>query len=314
MRRDAASVPGPPGPAPYPFVLGGARAWSHDDGLPAGWLHTFDALALGPGAPPRKVHVFLPRDYAVTGPGYPVLYFHDGHTTFWPGGLGHKSWNVAGVLDELWRARAIPELLVVAVEPLDRVLEYTHADWGAARRFGGVEDYARYLAHELVPFVDACYRTRRGRDHRVVVGSSHGGLAAFYVANRCPDVFGAAGCLSSSFWVGLDAIHGGRCPGGPLASSALVRGLEATLRDRARRPRLWLDWGLVRDGRRHNDVTEAAAAARGAEMVALLRDRYGYGPDELHAYEDLLGEHDEVSWGRRLPAVLSALVGTPQEG
>ena len=306
-------MPGPARSAPYPFAIGGQQAWSHDDGFAAGWLHTFDALALGPpGGRPHKVHVFLPRDLAPGGPGHSVVYFNDGNTTFWPGGLGHKSWNVAAVLDALWRARAIPKLLVVAVEPLDRVLEYTHADWGGAARWGGVDDYATWLAERLVPFVDRCYPTRRDRAGRAIIGSSHGGLAAFYVANRRPDVFGAAGCLSPSFWVGLDAIHGGQCPGGPLASSKLVLTLQATLRDPARRPRLWLDWGLVRDGRRHNDVTEAAATARAAEMVELLRTRHGYGPDELHVCEDPHGEHDETSWGRRLPDVLKALVSPAQ--
>lgn len=49
---------------------------------------------------------------------------------------------------------------------------------------------------------------------------------------------------------------------------------------------------------------------RGKEMVALLKGTYGYAEgSELSWDEDPLGEHDEDSWGRRLPLVMKALFG-----
>ncbi len=36
-------------------------------------------------------------------------------------------------------------------------------------------------------------------------------------------------------------------------------------------------------------------------MVALLQGTYGYSDSELSWEEDPLGEHDEISWGRRFP-------------
>lgn len=302
-------VPGPAEAAPYSFMLGDQLAWSHDDGFAAGWFHTFDALDVGgPDDLPHKVHVFLPRDYDACGPGYPVLYMNDGNTSFWPGGAGNKTWDVAGRLAELYAEDAIPRLIVVAIVPNDREYEYSHTPWKDGANCCGVEQYAAYVADRVRGFVDAHYNTRVGPAHTAIVGSSRGGLAAFYLANRRPEVFGRAGCLSPSFWVGLDPVYGGDLPGGPLAGSALVQTLAGTLTDPQIRPRLWIDWGLVRTGGFHNEVIEAAATERGREMVELLRDVYGYQEgSELHWLEDPLGEHDEVTWSRHLPDVLRAL-------
>lgn len=37
-----------------------------------------------------------------------------------------------------------------------------------------------------------------------IIGSSHGGLAAFYIAASYPEKFGIVGAMSSSFGAGLD--------------------------------------------------------------------------------------------------------------
>jgi pimeloyl-ACP methyl ester carboxylesterase len=304
------AVPGPPQAAPYAFTLAGQSAWSHDDGFPGGFFHTFDALKVaGPSDTPRKVHVFLPRDYSPCGDAYPVVYMNDGNTTFWPGGIGNKTWDVATSLGELWAAGAIPKLLVVAIEPLDREAEYTHTAWAPGHDCCGVEGYTAYVADAVKAFVDTAYHTRKDAKATAIVGSSHGGLAAFHMASRRPDVFGMAGCLSSSFWAGLDGIQGGDYGGGPLATSLLVQTLKGTLGG-SPRPRLWIDWGLVRTGGFHNDTIEAYATTRGEEMVALLKGTYGYAdPGELRSMADPIGEHDEVSWGRRFPLVMKAFFG-----
>jgi len=293
----------------YPFMIGGQKAWSHDDGFTAGYFHTFDALDVG-GDAPHKVHVFLPRGYGACDAGYPVLYMNDGSTAFWPGGPGNKTWNVAGVLQTLYTEAAIPRVIVVAIEPNDRNYEYSHVPWSADGACCGADQYVAYLADHVKPFIDQNYRTRPERAATGIIGSSRGGLSSFYVATRRPDVFGKAGCLSSSFWVGLDPVYGGTFSGGPLATAPLVVGVQSTLHDAAIRPRLWIDWGLVRTGGFANAVIEDAATKRGKEMVALLKGTYGYVEgSEVFWEEDPLGAHDEDSWARRVPDVLKALFG-----
>jgi len=293
-------------------MLGGQTAWSHDDGFPAGWFHTYDALDVGgPADLPHKVHVLLPRDYDACGPGYPVVYMNDGDTSFWPGGAGNKTWDVAGGLAGLYQAGTIGPVIVVAIVPNDCGYEYSHTPGQPDAACCGVEQYAAYVADHVRGFFDEHYNTRVDRNSTAIMGSSRGGLAAFYLANRRPEVFGRAGCLSSSLWFGLDPIHGGDFPGGPLASSVLVQTLAGVLADPRVRPRLWIDWGLVRTGGYHNAGIEAAATERGVEMVALLTDTYGYQADELHWFEDPIGEHDENSWARRFPDVMTALFAEP---
>jgi hypothetical protein len=300
--------------SPYPFTLGGQAAWSHDEGSSAGYFHTYDALKVaGESDAPRKVHVFLPRAYDdACEARYPVVYMNDGNTTFWNGGAGKKSWNVADGLAKLYAEGAIPNVIVVAVHPLNREREYTHTEWAPNRDCCGAEEYTKYIADHVKGFIDANYRTLPEASSTAIIGSSHGGIAAFYMANRRPDRFGKAGCLSSSFWAGVDGIHGGDYGSGPLASSLLIELTKGTLMNAAVRPRLWIDWGLVRTGGFHNEVIEAAATDRSKEMVSLLESTYGYAPgSELFAYEDPMGEHDEDAWARRFPSVMKALFGAP---
>ncbi len=287
----------------------------HDEGHRSGTFHTYDALSLGCGA--RKVHVFLPRGYAEGQDRYPVLTLLDGNTSFWPGGEAHKSWDVAGVLDRL-EGRVRP-LIVVAVHPLDRAHEYTHDDWLHGQRpYGGLPQHARYLARALKPFIDRHYRTIPDPQASAIVGSSHGGLAAFYVATGYPEVFGAAGAMSPSFWVGLDSLIHPVVPG-KLADSALLAHARRALADPARHPRLWIDWGMRRDGGFHNAVIEAKAARWGRAMADLLVQTYGYLPQvfsgetapdpsvDLWVYQDELGGHDEHAWSWRLELLLRAM-------
>ncbi|MBX3248654.1 MAG: hypothetical protein KF901_15870 [Myxococcales bacterium] len=280
------------------FSLGGQSAFFHDEGHAAGVFHTYDAFdACGPA---RRVHVFVPRDYAGRDERLAVLYFNDGNTTFWPGGVSPDTWDAAQAQSDLFMAGRAPRAILVALHPLEREREYTHAEWVPGRACCGVTEYAERVARCVAPWVDAHYRTSGAR---AIVGSSHGGLAAFFLATRHPEVFGFAGALSPSFWAGVDARADGTRGESVLEESALVAPVRSLLRDRTRRPALWIDWGLVRAGGAHNAIIEAMATDRGREMVSLL-EAHGYGAGELAWFEDSGGAHDEASWGRRLPRVL----------
>jgi hypothetical protein len=303
-----------------PLKVGGQQAFVHDEGHPAGTFHTYDALDVsdvsdgaGGGFPPRKVHVFLPRRPSI-GP-MPVVYMHDGNTAFWPGGVAHSCWDVADAV-----ARAGKNVIVVAIHPHDRNAEYTHVDWSGGRRpWGKLPDYATYVSTRLVPFIDAHYPSDPRPAARAVVGSSHGGLASFYIATRHPDVFGFAGCMSPSFFSGIEPPPYG--PGeAPLRDASIVADVfDDVLTDVSRRPKVWMCWGLRRDGGDHNSVVEHLATKRGREMATLLAD-VGYdhhavadaevprADATLWTRSDRRGGHDETSWGARLPLLLRAFI------
>jgi predicted alpha/beta superfamily hydrolase len=294
----------------YQFQAGDQVGWFHDQGHPGGVFHTYDGLKVaGPKDFPRKVHVFLPRDYEASQNHYPVIYMNDGDTAFFPGGVVYKSWYMADILSDLYARNQIRQVIVVAVCPLNRDREYTHAPvWD--RPFGGLEGYATYLANPVKTFIDAQYRTLADPNNTMILGSSHGGLAAFYTATRYPDKFQLVGALSPSFWVGLDAVPIGLPFAQSLKSSALLKLARSTLQNSQKRLKIYLDWGLVRNGGFHNAFIEARATDRGREMQDLLLQAFGYRMNEnLFVVEDPIGEHTEESWSRRMPNALKLFFG-----
>ena len=191
---------------------------------------------------------------------------------------------------------------------------YTCTAWNSREASGGLDRYAHCVADCIKPFMDRFYKTLPDPKSTMVLGSSHGGLAAFYIANCRPTAFGFAAALSPSFWVGLDdgsffpwvkpSLHA------TVEKSELVERVKHTLSDGRQRPRLYLAWGLVRAGGASNACIEERATARCREMVALLQHRYGYRMgDELVVYEDPEGRHDEQSWARQAPKVLEFFLG-----
>lgn len=290
------------------FQIGGQEALFHDPGFWSGVFHSYRHLKLeGTINASRTVHVFLPRDYDISQARYPVVYFNDGNTIFFPGGAYRKTWNLGSVLNRLYLAQQIRKLIVVAVVPINRDYEYTHAPvWDS--EWGGLEVYSTYLAKDLKGFIDHQYRTFPEPENTLIAGASHGGLAAFYTAARHPEAFGNVAALSPSFWVGMDsaiewafADPKGRFFG-DLSDSALLSVADPTLRSHFLK--IYLDWGLVREGGSHNEWIEERATVRGREMRDLLINTYGYREREnLFVVEDPIGDHTEESWSRRIEDV-----------
>ena len=276
--------------------LGGQRAWRHDEGDPYGYYFTFDAFE-GCG-PSRKIHVLVPRDYDSTAKTYPVIYMNDGNTAFWKGGIGGRSWNVTQTLGGL--GDSIDRPLVVALEPNDRNAEYTYASWAPLQSCCGLVEYAREVATCVKPWFDKSFRTRSAAASNTIVGSSHGGLASFWIATRYPSAFGAAAALSPSFWAGVDRSD--------LRTSELVAPAAGVL-NASSRPKLWIDWGLRRSEGYQDSVVEALAAEVGERMVGLLRDDFDYGPDALATFVDPIGGHDEDAWAYRFRLFVSWRLG-----
>ncbi len=295
------------------FSLGGQEAWYYDLGDWAGYFHTYDNLEVGEAKNKRKVHIFLPREYEHSQISYPVVYFNDGDTTFFPGGAFNKTWNLSKILNRLYLTNAIRKLIVVAVCPVNREYEYTHApvighDWG------GLEAYSQYLAYDLKSFIDNHYRTISQAESNLIVGSSHGGLAAFYTSALYPKHFGCVAALSPSFWVGLDStvdnVISNWFGGIDLADSTLLFATQNNLENPDLKPKIYLDWGLIRDGGFHNQIIEALATKRGREMKNILINNYSYQEGKnLFIVEDAIGKHEEISWSGRTTNILKIFFG-----
>lgn len=146
----------------------------------------------------RNVEVWLPPEYDKhPEQRYAVIYMHDGQSLFDsrltdPG----IDWGVDEAIVRNVRAGKMPPVIVVGAWSTDeRWSEYS--PWHEGPRYG------RFLIEELMPVVNQRYRTLTGPENTTLMGSSMGALISFWMVWKHPDVFGAAGCLSTHFtWGG----------------------------------------------------------------------------------------------------------------
>jgi predicted alpha/beta superfamily hydrolase/glycogen debranching enzyme len=218
----------------------------------------------------RSLRVWLPPGYAANpAKRYPVLYMHDGQNLFDPKTAYSGEWHVDEVAERLIAADRMREIIVVGIDNTpDRVPEYTpccDARWGG----GKVDEYGAFVVDTVKPLVDARYRTLPGREHTAMMGSSLGGIASIAIAARYPQVFGAAGSLSGSFWW-----NGGTLVKNPPPHLPV---------------KFYIDAGTAMDG----------IEATRDYHAALLAQGYRDGKDLLY-YEDAGGIHHESAWASRV--------------
>ena len=139
-----------------------------------------------------RYRIFYPPGYREnTLKRYPVLYMHDGQNLFFPDeAFGGQTWKVQETLLTLTDMCNVDKVIVVGIYPNDRERDYT---------FPGYEPFGRFIVEDLKPAIDTSARTLPGPGHTAVMGSSLGGVAAFYLGWRWPEVFGKAACMSSTF-------------------------------------------------------------------------------------------------------------------
>jgi enterochelin esterase-like enzyme len=137
------------------------------------------------------VTLYLPARFSRTE-SYPLLVVHDGGDF-----LQYSAAQV--VLDNLIHRHEIAETVVAFIHPKDRLVEYANSP-----------DHARFLAHELLPQLEAEFPLVRNRAGRSLLGASFGAVAALSAAYRSPRKYGSLVLMSGSF-VSADAgtDHGG---------------------------------------------------------------------------------------------------------
>lgn len=167
-------------------------------GTPVGTLTDslfFDSQALG-----YRVHyaVYTPAGYSDRSRPLPSLYVTDGPSYYHPEGG-----RMLHVLDNLIAAGKLPPLLVVFLDPRDPA---------PPRRNRRNEEYRMspsfltFVADELVPTIDAAYRTRAVPTERGLLGVSFGGLNAAYFAVTRHDTFRRIAMQSPSLY-GMPQIY-----------------------------------------------------------------------------------------------------------
>ncbi|WP_166244883.1 alpha/beta hydrolase-fold protein [Paenibacillus turpanensis] len=149
----------------------------------------------------RELLLYLPPSYEKGG-AYPVVYVHDRGDVFDP----RKS-EALKRLEQLFEQGELPELILVGIEPKNRIDEYTPwlakalTDRYGFDHFGGRgADYLAFLRDVCKPYVDRKYRTKPEAEHTALAGKSLGGLISVFSMYNSPGVFGRICCISGSFW------------------------------------------------------------------------------------------------------------------
>ena len=150
----------------------------------------------------KKIWLYLPKDYNNSTKKYPVIYMPDGQNLFDAKTSFVGEWNIDEKLDSL-----NAQVIVVGIEHgndkrIEELTPYKNEKYGG----GKADDYLEFIVKTLKPEIDKKYRTKNNAKNTIIMGSSLGGLTAFYAAIKYPEIFGKAGVFSPAFWINRNDI------------------------------------------------------------------------------------------------------------
>jgi enterochelin esterase-like enzyme len=131
--------------------------------------------------------IYLPHDYQTSARRYPVVYLLHGYSDDDSGWLQFGEMN--RIVDKGIANGDIPPMIIVMP---DAGVSWYINDYKGKVRF---EDM---FVQELIPYIDATYRTRAKKEFRGISGLSMGGYGSLVLSMRNPDLFAACAAFSSA--------------------------------------------------------------------------------------------------------------------
>jgi enterochelin esterase-like enzyme len=218
--------------------------------------------------------IYLPPGYDHTDQRYPVLYMlhgSGGHYSEWIG------YGLAEIAEDMIEKGDLPPMIIVV--PQGDISFWVNHQGTDNERWGD------YVIDDLIPYIDATYRTLPNAQSRAIGGLSMGAFGALSLAFNHPGVFAAVGAHSPSLRTPDDSPE----EIGDANAFAAVDPVElATTIDPATAPRILLDVG-----------DEDEWAPRVNEFHNLLRER-----GIKHQFMTSPGRHDSDYWTDELPIYL----------
>ena len=138
----------------------------------------------------RTLWIHLPASYISTSNSYPVLYVLDAGNHF------NYASEAVSFLAGYDRNR-MPEMIVIGIVNVDRGRDFTPVylktangtlDSAKTASNAGAGRFLRYIADEVIPYVDNHYRVQ---PYQILAGHSLGGLFALYAKEQMPNLFPA---------------------------------------------------------------------------------------------------------------------------
>jgi len=156
----------------------------------------------------RNMVIYLPPGYETSDKDYPVVYLMPGlgaTERWWACGEFSPAFSLMGIavqnVPEEGFAGMIDGLIADGkMRPMIIVMPDISTAYGGSfcvnsALNGNHEDY---IVNDIIPYIDANYRTLPSRDSRGIAGHCMGGYAAMYLSMRHPDVFGAVASHSGT--------------------------------------------------------------------------------------------------------------------
>ncbi len=152
----------------------------------------------------RRCFIYTPPEYDTNLTArYPVLYLQHGM------GEDARGWPTQGrvgfILDNLIAEGKAKPMLVVMDDG-----DITPGAMSGPRKGGNPmfwDKFTQVLIEDIIPMIDATYRTIPDREHRAIAGLSLGGTQTWEITQAHLDEFACIGCFSAPF--GFPPIPGG---------------------------------------------------------------------------------------------------------
>jgi len=141
----------------------------------------------------RRAFVYTPPGYSEqSSKRYPVLYLQHG----W--GEDETAWSNQGhtnlIMDNLIAEGKIEPFLIVMTYGMTNEIKF-----GGLRDFK-IDAFQTVLVDELIPYVDANFRTLADREHRAMAGLSMGGMETHSITLNKPEMFSRYALLSGGIY------------------------------------------------------------------------------------------------------------------
>ena len=229
----------------------------------------------------RRIFIYTPPDYDTNlAVRYPVLYLQHG------GGEDERGWPMQGrmnfIMDNLIAAGKAKPMLVVMEQGYARKPDEPQVPLRPPSGSAGAmpPDFSRMFAtleevftKDLIPFIDATYRTIPDREQRAMAGLSMGGMQSFVIGLAHTDLFAHIGGFSGA---------GGGFGGGAFDAKTAHGGVlaDAAAFNQKMRP-LFLSIGTEEGERFYNSVKSYRDALENADIKTV----YYESPGTAHEWQ-----------------------------
>jgi enterochelin esterase-like enzyme len=281
-------------PSPLPTLMPSVPPAATATLYPPVTRETFIHTSKWLGGVKKTITVYLPGDYqSAPERRYKVLYASDGQE--------FPLFPFEQYLNSLVASHQMEPVIVVAIQTADGDLRHEELGTGTYINvfgWGTLSDaYNKFMVNELVPAINARYRTQTGPQNTAIMGWSLGGLVAFYDAWQYPATFGIAGAFSPSFWWRLK---------GNAGEELLLRVAHKVVRETPKAPRLrlWFEAGTKEES---GDIDRNGVDDVIQDIQDLMKELelkgYQRGVDMVYVQVEG-GKHELTTWTTVLPDFL----------